>query len=112
LLAPEVDAELARRQAASGDDGEQMRLDAVRQVLEVCREHGSTAPLHDSMEEPEQPDGERDVKDASPELAFVSVALKLEQSLAEDGVLRASLDHGDDSALCRARHKAESSSYP
>lgn len=50
LLAPEVDAQLACRQAASGDDGEQMRLDAVRQVLEACREHGDTAPLRDNME--------------------------------------------------------------
>ena len=92
LLLPAVDVELARRQVDAGSEEERRQLAVVRQVLEVCREHGSAAPLRQSVTVPsDDPGGAPDQDPVSEATALSFIMRCLEQQFPEGGVLQAAL---------------------
>ena len=95
LLSLETNAELARRLAAVTDEAAQQCLLAARQVLQACRQAGSTEPLRDTAKSEEQaavPD------EADPTNGGIKAALsvlgtlsRVGEKFADGGVLRAAL---------------------
>lgn len=90
LLGLEIDALLARLEAETEDTAERMQLGAARQVLGLCRQHGSAAPLRATAAN-SAPDEASDILSGPSVATFLSVSGMLERRFAKGGLLRASL---------------------